>query len=65
MAINGTTATNTYSYYATIGVLCLLVAYAMVGLAAGWQLVHTRGSGYPRSFSATQIEAVIPSAWRS
>lgn len=42
MAINGTTATNVYFYYATIGVLCLLVAYAMVGLAAASQLLHIR-----------------------
>jgi hypothetical protein len=31
-----------YFYYATIGVLCLLVAYAMVGIAAASQLVRTK-----------------------
>jgi amino acid transporter len=42
MAINGTSSTNVYFYYATIGVLCLLVAYAMVGIAAASQLVRTK-----------------------
>jgi hypothetical protein len=42
MAIKGTTVTNAYFYYATIGVLCLLVAYAMVGLAATSVLLRLR-----------------------
>jgi amino acid transporter len=42
MAINGTGSTSVYFYYATIGVLCLLVAYAMVGIAAAYQLVRTK-----------------------
>jgi amino acid transporter len=42
MAIKGTSSTNVYFYYATIGVLCLLVAYAMVGIAAASQLVRTK-----------------------
>jgi amino acid transporter len=42
MAINGTSSTNVYFYYATIGVLCLLVAYAMVGIAAASQLLRTK-----------------------
>lgn len=42
MVINGTTVTNSYFYYATIGVLCLLVAYAMVGIAAAFHLLHLR-----------------------
>jgi hypothetical protein len=42
MAINGTSSTNVYFYFATIGVLCLLVAYAMVGIAAASQLLRTK-----------------------
>jgi amino acid transporter len=42
MAIKGTTVTNAYFYYATIGVLCLLVAYAMVGIAAASLQVRLR-----------------------
>ncbi|GAA3803711.1 amino acid permease [Sphaerisporangium flaviroseum] len=42
MAFSGTTATDSYFYYATLGVLCLLVAYGMVGIAAAAHLVRRR-----------------------
>jgi len=42
MAINGTSAVNDYFYYATIGVLCLLVAYGMVGISACFHIFRTR-----------------------
>ena len=58
MAIKGTTATNAYFYYATIGVLCLLVAYAMVGIAAASQLLRTR-----RAVAIGAVPAVLGSAF--
>ena len=42
MAINGTSAISAYFYYATIGVLCLLVAYGMVGISACFHIFRTR-----------------------
>lgn len=58
MAINGTSAVSSYFYYATIGVLCLLVAYAMVGLAAAWQLVRV-----PRWMAIGVLPALLGSAF--
>ncbi len=46
MDLNGTSAINAYFYYATVGVLCLLVAYAMVGIAAAYYIVRS-GAGQP------------------
>jgi amino acid transporter len=42
MAADGTTPVNVYFYYATIGVLCLLVAYAMVGVSAATVMLRSR-----------------------
>jgi amino acid transporter len=42
MAAYGTPAVNVYFYYATIGVLCLLVAYAMVGVSAATVMLRSR-----------------------
>ena len=44
MAIKGTTVTNSYFYYATIGTLCLLVAYALVGVSAATIVLRSRRS---------------------
>jgi amino acid transporter len=42
MAAYGTPPVNVYFYYATIGVLCLLVAYAMVGVSAATVMLRGR-----------------------
>jgi amino acid transporter len=42
MAAAGTPPVNVYFYYATIGVLCLLVAYAMVGITAASVMLRDR-----------------------
>lgn len=58
MAIYGTSSTNVYFYFATIGVLCLLVAYAMVGIAAAAQLLRAK-----RIFVIGAVPALIGSAF--
>lgn len=53
MAINGTSVTNDYFYYATLGVLCLLVAYGMVGIAACFHIIRN---------NAAAVAVAVPAA---